>query len=137
MNSQAVGWDDIEANPGKDHDVLGFGILVQGMQRFKNGDFSRDIQVMRPGSQAGCRHLPGGVSEGTCAMQNQRGVRQAAVESICFIKGSHTVFDTQLLSLFFDGFAIPAGKDRLQAQIHGALCNGPANRARRTIDNEI
>ena len=81
LGGEAVGGDDVEADPGQQRDPALLRLLVAAQHLLEDRDLAGDVQVVRAGRKAGLHHGPAGADERPGAVEHGRDPCPAAVAS--------------------------------------------------------
>jgi hypothetical protein len=82
MGGETIGGNDIESDSRKHDDLLPLGLGIQPTQRFKNRNFSGNVQIVGAGSEAGVGHWQGRVNKGPGTVKDHRDVSEDGVEAV-------------------------------------------------------
>src|ERR1700712_4762081 len=89
MGRKAVTRDNVKTTSRQQHDSRSYCVLAARSTLFENVDFTSDIEIVSAGSQARVHHLPGGLREGTGAVQYGNHLSQGTIQLISVLQVEH------------------------------------------------
>ena len=136
MHRHAVGRDDPEADAGHQHHAGGARFRVAREQRLVLGHLAGEVEVVRPGADAGLRHRHGRRGKRAGAVEDDVDALQGGGERRPVLERRHPRRQPELLRQRRDRFGAAAAEHRREARGHRAARHERAHVARSAVDEQ-